>query len=127
MLDEGQPTEYHARHVEIPFSYLIDQYDPEWGIPKNGGVGHLLYLLGGDAQIHLLVMDDSGVFRNIELPNGPSRPTKTHERPDREVIPALEHDRHSRDGERRQRIPIERIARRRESRSRSQCSSRQEN
>jgi len=43
VLDEGQPTEFRARRVEIPFSNLIDQYSDNWGIPQNGGIGHLNY------------------------------------------------------------------------------------
>jgi RHS repeat-associated protein len=73
ILDEGQPTEFRARHVEIPFSYLIDNYQQEWGIPQYGGIGHLPYLLGGDAVMTLLIKDQNGVFKFIELPGGQQR------------------------------------------------------
>ncbi|MDX6694606.1 MAG: hypothetical protein QOF02_2209 [Blastocatellia bacterium] len=67
VIDEGQPTEFRARHVEVPFSYLIDQYKDEWGIPQSGGAGYLPYLLGGDAIVHLMIKDQNGAFQNIEL------------------------------------------------------------
>ncbi len=74
ILDEGQPTEFRARRVEIPFSNLIDQYQEEWGIPQNGGIGYLPYLLGGNANITLMLQGTDSVFHAITLDNGTSRP-----------------------------------------------------
>ncbi|HEX8184497.1 MAG TPA: DUF6531 domain-containing protein, partial [Blastocatellia bacterium] len=68
VLDEGEPTEFRSRRVEIPFSYLVDQYREESGITK--GFGYLHYMLGGDAFVTLLVQDQGGVFRFIELDKG---------------------------------------------------------
>ena len=73
ILDEGQPTQFRAKPVDIPFSNLIDQYQDSWGIPQNGGIGHLAYLLGGNANINLMLQGSDSVFHNIELENKTSR------------------------------------------------------
>ena len=45
VLDEGKPTEFRSRKVEIPFSNLIDQVASQWGIPNTAnGKGYLPYI-----------------------------------------------------------------------------------
>lgn len=67
IIDEGLPTEFRARRVEIPFSNLIDHYQEEWGVPQNGGIGYLPYLLGGNAHINLMLQGSDSVFHHIQL------------------------------------------------------------
>ncbi|HEV8187414.1 MAG TPA: Ig-like domain-containing protein [Pyrinomonadaceae bacterium] len=74
ILDEGQPTEFRSRKVEIPFSNLIDQFAPQWGIPNDGiGKGYLPYLLGGNAAMSLLLIGAAGNAHSVTLQDGQIR------------------------------------------------------
>ena len=82
ILDEGKPTEFRSRKVEIQFSNLIDQFKPEFGIPAGGiGKGYLPYLLGGNAAVAVLLTSETGTAFSLTLKDGQIRAYGFHNEP----------------------------------------------
>lgn len=76
ILDEGLPTQFRAKRVEIPFSYLIGERQEEFGMSK--GEGTMLYMLGADSNMVMMVRDQNGSFRYVDFENGSLRSFGLH-------------------------------------------------
>lgn len=67
VIDEGKPTEFRSRKVEIQFGNLIDEVATEWGIKADENLGLLHYILGGNATVTLELIDHAGTHHPIKL------------------------------------------------------------
>jgi RHS repeat-associated protein len=80
VLDQEGSNEFHSRREPVPFSFLIDQYQPTIGV--TAGQATFAYLLGGDAAIDLRidnrdVLTSAGETRQRNFGSNQERTSKT--------------------------------------------------